>query len=127
MLREQSHVGSSPTPGTNKELNGFFKARRWDARSASHWFPPIFPNEFGFPPSAGRVVFLPRSRGEPKIFFGQTFLAKRSVSRAIPLRFCATFNQASIGSSQSFCLCEREIISSSSDFFCKINFAFSVL
>ena len=29
-------VGSIPTLGTNTELNGFFKARRWDARSASH-------------------------------------------------------------------------------------------
>ncbi|KKP87416.1 MAG: hypothetical protein UR91_C0049G0001, partial [Candidatus Nomurabacteria bacterium GW2011_GWC2_35_8] len=25
-------VGSIPTEGTKTELNGFFKARRWDAR-----------------------------------------------------------------------------------------------
>src|SRR3989344_4825213 len=62
--------GSSSLPlGTRTELNGFFKARRWDARSASHWFPPIFPNEFGFPPSAGRTVFSPRSRFEIRINF----------------------------------------------------------
>ena len=28
--------GSSPLPPTKTELNGFFKVRRWDARSASH-------------------------------------------------------------------------------------------
>ena len=28
--------GSSPSGHTKTELNGFFKARRWDARSASH-------------------------------------------------------------------------------------------
>src|SRR3989338_8465371 len=67
----------------NTELNGFFKARRWDARSASHRFHPIFPNEFGFPPSAGRIVFSPRSRCEPKISLAQTFLAKRPESEAI--------------------------------------------
>src|SRR3989344_701266 len=92
---------------TNTELNGFFKARRWDARSASHWFPPIFPNEFtNFGPLA-RTDFSPRRRFEPKISLAQTFFAKRSESEAILSIFCATSNQFWKGSSQSFCLCER--------------------
>ena len=33
---EGSGTGSIPVEGTNTELNGFFKAKRWDARSASH-------------------------------------------------------------------------------------------
>ena len=90
--------GSSSLPlGTRTELNGFFKARRWDARSASHWFPPIFPNEFGFPPSAGRRVFSPRNRCEPKISLAQTFLTKRSVSEAILSSGRASFRPFSGG------------------------------
>ena len=117
--------GSSSLPlGTRTELNGFFKARRWDARSASHWFPPIFPNEFGFPPSAGRRVFSPRNRCEPKISLAQTFFAKRSESEAILSIFCATSNQFWKGASQSFCVCEKVEISSSRDFFSDNSFDF---
>jgi large subunit ribosomal protein L19 len=71
-----------------------------------------------------RTVFSPRRRFEPKISLALTFFAKRSLSRAILSSVCASFIHSFIGSSQSFCLCEREVISSSSDFFSENNFAF---
>src|SRR3990167_11406948 len=118
-------VGSIPPPGTRIELDGFLEAEMRDARSAPQGFPPNSPNEFRIFGALAHNVFSPRCRFEPKISLATTFFAKRSLSRAIPLRFCATFNQSRSGSSQSLCLCERDVISSSSDFFCKINFAFS--
>src|SRR3989344_9144130 len=121
-------VGSSPTPRTKMEPIGFKRTKEWAAQSAAHAVSPVFAKEFwvrnGAPPSAVRTDFSPRSRFEPKISLAQTFLAKRSVSRAIPLMFCATFNQFWKGSSQSFCLCERAVISSSSDFLESNNFDF---
>ena len=74
-----SHPGNRSSilrEGTNTELNGFFKAKRWDARSASHWFPPIFPNEFRILGALARTDFSPRRRFEQKISLAQTFLAK---------------------------------------------------
>src|SRR3989344_3618298 len=62
-----SHPGNRSSilrEGTNTELNGFFKAKRWDARSASHWFPPIFPNEFRIFGALARTCFSPRRRFE---------------------------------------------------------------
>ncbi|OGI61901.1 hypothetical protein A3G48_02320 [Candidatus Nomurabacteria bacterium RIFCSPLOWO2_12_FULL_40_42] len=98
-------------------------------RSNAHAVSPVFANEFwvrkGAPPSAVRTVFSPRSRFEPKISLATTFFAKRSVSNAILSNPCATFTQFWKGSSQAFCLCEREIISSSSDFLENNNFDFS--
>src|SRR3990167_9194406 len=109
-------VGSIPPPGTRIELDGFLEAEMRDARSASQGFPPNSPNEFRIFGALARTVFSPRRRFEPKISLAQTFLLKRSESEAIPSNPCATFNQFWKGSSQSFCLCERDVISSSSDF-----------
>jgi len=36
VLLRQLGADATPIDRTNTELNGFFKARRWDARSASH-------------------------------------------------------------------------------------------
>src|SRR3989344_941674 len=114
---------------TLNELNGFEEDKEWALRSNAHAVLPVFANEFwvrkGAPPSGVRTVFSPRSRFEPKISLATTFFAKRSVSNAILSNPCATFTQFWKGSSQSFCLCERDVISSSSDFFCKSNFPFS--
>jgi len=63
----------------------------WALRSNAHTVSPVFANEFWVrnpaPPSAVRTVFSPRSRFEPKISLAQTFLAKRSVSRAIQIQY----------------------------------------
>ena len=96
-----------------------------DARSASQGFPPNSPNEFRIFGALARTDFSPRRRFEPKISLAQTFLAKRSESEAILSNPCATFNQFWKGSSQVFCLFERDDISSSNDFFRSNNFAFS--
>ena len=121
--------GSIPGEGTLNELNDFEEDKEWALRSNAHAVSPVFANEFWVrnpaPPSAVRTVFSPRSRFEPKISLATTFFAKRSVSNAILSNPCATFTQFWKGSSQAFCLCEREVISSSSDFFCKSNFPFS--
>ena len=50
MLRDLSHEGSTPSFGTNTELNGFFKARRWDARSAFEEECGRVSDYFCFPP-----------------------------------------------------------------------------
>src|SRR3989338_6754760 len=130
----QGRDGSSILPSrTNNKLDGFFEANMRDARSASQWFPPEFrpesKREFAKSESKSgalaRTYFSPRRRFEPKISLAQTFFAKRSESEAILSIFCATSSQFWKGSSQSFCLCEREVISSSSDFFCKSSFPFS--
>src|SRR3989344_2479763 len=105
-------VGSTPTSGTRTELNDFFEAEMRDARSASQGFPPNFPNEFRIFGALSRPNFLPKDRVEPKISLALTFFAKRSPSEAILSKDCASFIHSFIGSSQSFCLCEREIISS---------------
>ena len=113
---------------TLNELNGFERNKEWACRRHAHAVSPVFAKEFKefwvAPPSAGRTVLFWRRRFEPKISLALTFLAKRSVSRAIPSSVCASFIHSFIGSSQSFCLCEREVISSSSDFFSDNNFAF---
>ena len=126
---------------TKMELKGFEEAEMRDARSASQWFPPEFrkesaresaKNESEFGALACRV-FSPRSRFEPKISLTQTFLAKRSESEAILSISRATFNQFWKGWSQSFCLCKKLKISSSSDFlesksfyFCSRYISFSI-
>src|SRR3989339_1486137 len=110
--------GSSPLPRTRTELKGFFEAEMRDARSASQGFPPNSPNEFRIFGALARTNFSPRSRFEPKISLALTFFAKRSSSEAILSNDCASFTHSVNGSSQSFCLCERLVISSSSDFFC---------
>src|SRR3989344_4310426 len=96
----------------------------WDARSASQGFPPNSPNEFRIFGALTATSFSPRRRFEPKISLAQTFLAKRSESEAILSNPCATFNQFWKGSSQVFCLCERDVISSWSDFLVDNNFPF---
>ena len=117
-------MSSSLTPGTIRELIGFLEAKMRDARSASQGFPPNFPNEFRIFGALARTNFSPRRRFEPKISLAQTFLAKRSESEAILSNPCTTVNQFWKGSSQVFCLRERDDISSSSDFFRSNNFAF---
>jgi hypothetical protein len=57
----------------------------------------------------GAHCFFAKRRFEPKISLAQTFFAKRSVIRSNFVQFCATFIQFWKGSSQSFCLCEREV------------------
>src|SRR3989344_2951810 len=116
--------GSNPLGGTIRELIGFLEAKMRDARSASQGFPPNFPNEFRIFGALARTNFSPRDRFEPKISLALTFFSKRSESEAILSKDCASFIHSFIGSSQSFCLCEREVISSWSDFFSDNNFAF---
>ena len=57
-------AGSIPAPPTNNELIGFFEANMRDARSASQWFPPNFPNEFRIFGALARTDFSPRRRFE---------------------------------------------------------------
>ena len=116
--------GSSPSSGTNKELKGFFGGYKRTAQSADQGFFGGNAREFRIFGALARTVFSPRSRCEPKISLALTFFAKRSSSEAILSKDCASFSQFWKGASQSFYLCEREVISSSSDFFSDNNFAF---
>ena len=80
---EQSHGGSSPSCGTNKELKGFEGTAEWAALCAAHAVSLDFAGGFGKFGALARTVFSPRRRCEPKISLAQTFLAKRSESEAI--------------------------------------------
>src|SRR3989338_1064776 len=106
-LSPSGYEGSNPSRRTNTEPIGSERTKEWAAQSAAHAVCVCFAGEFGKFGALARTVLFWRRRFEPKISLTLTFLEKRSVSRAIPFRFCASFIHSFIGSSQLFCLRER--------------------